>query len=95
MTSLPCHCCRHVEYLQEISCCFKQRDAAITLTIYGAVASYKVIKSFFVDSRGCSLGNSSTNILELTTTSCSLSQTVQRNALVDHGGFPLLAAIHW
>jgi hypothetical protein len=29
-TSLPCHHCRHVEYLQEISCCFKHCDAAMT-----------------------------------------------------------------
>ena len=32
-TSLPCHRRRHVEHLQEICCCFKQWDAAITSTI--------------------------------------------------------------
>jgi len=38
-TSLPCHRSRHVEYLQEIRCGFKQWDAAITSTIHASVAS--------------------------------------------------------
>jgi hypothetical protein len=41
---LSCHCSRHVEYLQEISCCFKQWDAAITSTRDTSVASCRVIK---------------------------------------------------
>jgi hypothetical protein len=66
-TSLPCHHCRHVEYLQEISCCFKHCDAAMTSTIDTSVASAKVIKACLVDSRGFFSGNSSTKLPELTT----------------------------
>jgi len=94
-TSLPCHSCRHVEYLQEISCCFKHWDAAMTSTIYASVASSKVIKACFVHSRGCFSGNSSAKMPELTTSWCSISRTVRTNALVDHGCFPLRAAINW
>jgi len=32
-TSLPCHCSKHVENLQDISCCFQQWDLATTSTI--------------------------------------------------------------
>jgi len=42
-TSLPCHISRHVENLQEISCCFWQWDSTITSTMYASVASSKVI----------------------------------------------------
>jgi len=58
------------------------------------VASSKVISAFFVHSRGCLLGNSSGKIPELTTSWCSILQTVRTNAFVDHAGFRLQAAIN-
>jgi hypothetical protein len=94
-TSLPCHRSRHVEYLQEISYCFKQWDAANTSTIYASVASSKMIKAWFVNSRGPVSRNWYTKILELTTALCSILRTMRTNALVDRAGFPLRAAIHW
>ena len=51
-TSLRCHCSRHDEYLQEISCCFKQWDAAITSIIYAFIASCRVINACFAHSLG-------------------------------------------
>jgi len=47
-TSLHCHRSRQVEYLQQISSCFKQWDAAITSTIYTTIASSKVTKAWFL-----------------------------------------------
>jgi hypothetical protein len=49
---LPCHCSRHVEYLPEISFCFKQRDVAITATKYSSVASTTLIMGCLVHSQG-------------------------------------------
>jgi len=54
-----------------------------------------VINIYFIHSRGCLSGNSSAKITELTTSFCSISQTVRTNAFIDHGGFPLRAAINW
>jgi len=79
-TSLPCHRSRHVEHLQEISCCFKQWDVAITSTMYASVASSKVITACFFHSRWCFSGNLCPEIPELTTSWCSISRTVQTNA---------------
>jgi len=95
MTFLPCHCSRQVEYLQEISCCFKQWDATITWTIYASVAFSKVINACFDQSLGSLSWNSSTKIPELMTSWCYISHTGRRNALFDHGGFPLQIAINW
>jgi len=53
-----------------------------------------MINACFVHSRGCSSGNSSTKIPELTTSCCSISRTVRTKTFVDHGGFPLRAAIN-
>ena len=94
-TSVPWHRCRPVQYQQEISCCCKHWDAAITLTIYTSVAWSKVIKACFVHSRRCFSGNSSEKMPELTTSWCSTLRTVQTNALVDPGCCLLLAAINW
>jgi len=93
--SLPCHRSRQVEYLHKISCCFKQSDAAITSTIYATVVSSKVITLWFVHSWGCLSRNSSTNIPELRISWCSILRTEWSNALVDLGGFQLLAGINW
>jgi len=57
------------------------------------VASSNVINACFVHSQGCWSGNSSAKIPELTTSWCSISRTVRTNDFVDHGGFPLRAAI--
>jgi hypothetical protein len=92
---MPCHCSRHVEYLQEISYRFTQWDAAITSTIYTSVASIKVIKSCFVHSWGCWSRKSCLKILAHTTSWCSISQTVRTNAFIDHGGFLIRAMINW
>jgi len=54
-----------------------------------------MIKACFVHSRGCLSENSSAKIPELITSWCSISWTVRTNAYVDHGGFPLRAAINW
>jgi len=58
------------------------------------VASSKVINACFIQSWGCLSGNSSAKIPELTTSWCSISLSVRTNAFVDHGGFPLGAAIN-
>jgi len=92
--SLPCHSCRHVENLQDISCCFEQWNSAVTFTIYPSVVSSKLIKACFVHSQGCLSGNSAAKIPELTTSWCSTSWTVWTIAFVGHGGFPLQAAIN-
>jgi len=92
-TSLPYHSCRHVENLQDISCCFEQRNSAVTSTIYRSIASFKVIKACFVHSLGGFSANSSAKAPELTTSWCLISRTVRRNAIVDHGSVLLRAAI--
>jgi len=94
-TSLPCYRSRHVEHLQDISCCFKHWEATITSTIYAAVASSKVIKTCFVPSRGCLSGDLSAKFPDLAASWCSISWTVWTNASVNHRGFPLWAAIDW
>jgi len=52
-----------------------------------------VIKACFVHSQGRLSGNSSAKIPELTSW-CSISRTVRTNAFVDHGSFPLGAAMN-
>jgi len=94
-TSLPSDSSRHVENLHAISCCFQQCDSAITTTLYTSIASSKVIEACCVHSWGCLWGNSSGHIPELTTSWCSISQTVWTNAFHDHAGFPLRAVINW
>ena len=69
--------------------------SAITSTIYTSVASSNVVEAWLVHSRGFISLNLSAKILELTTSSCSIMWTVQRNALVDHRGFRLRVAINW
>jgi len=95
MASVPCHRSRHVEFLQECSCCLNKWDVAITSTIYASVASLKVTKACFVHSWGCLSGNSSTNIPVLTKSWCSILQTEWTNTSVDDGGFLLQAVINW
>jgi len=94
-TSSPCHRNAHVEYVQDISCWFKQWDEAITSTIYGAVASSKVINGWFIHSQRHLRRHSCATISQLTTSWCWILRTVGTNALVDHGGFPLLVEIDW
>jgi len=53
-----------------------------------------VFKACFVHWRGCVLGHSYAKIPELTNSWCSIWRTVRMNSLVDHGGFPLCAAIN-
>jgi len=93
MSLLPSHRSMYVEYLQSMSSCFKEYDAAITLTIYTSVTSSIVIKACLVHSWGCLSRNLSIKIPELTTSWCSISRTVRTNALVNHEGFPLRPAI--
>ena len=62
--------------------------------IYASVASSKVITAFFVHFQGCFSRNLSVKMPELTTSWCSISRTVRTNAFVDHGGFPLRAAMN-
>jgi len=66
-SSLPCHSCRHVENLQEISCCTYRLDSAITSTMYASVASSNVVKACLVHSRRFSSLNSSAKIPQLAT----------------------------
>jgi len=66
-TFLPSHRSRHVEYLQAISCWFKQWDVGITSTIYAFVASSMVMNTCFVHSQGCLSPNWSDEIPEVTT----------------------------
>ena len=54
-----------------------------------------MIKVCSVHSRGWLLGSLSAENPELLTSWCSISRTVQTNALIDHGGFALWAAIDW
>jgi len=95
MTSLPGNCTKHVEYLQEISSCFKQWKAAITWKIYALVAASKMIKAGFVHSWGCLSWNLSAKMPELSKSWCLFLQTVRINALVNHGGFSLRAVDTW
>jgi len=53
-----------------------------------------VIKACFVHSWGRLSGNWSAKIPELTTSWCSISQTVWTIAFVDHGGFPVRVAMN-
>jgi len=80
---------------KEISCCIYMVDSAITSTIYASVASCNVVNVCLVHSRAFLSLNSSVEIPELTTSSCSISQTVRPNALVDDRCFPLWAARNW
>jgi hypothetical protein len=52
------------------------------------------INACFVHSRGCSFRNSSAKIPELITSWFSISRTVRTIAFLDHGGFPLRAAMN-
>jgi len=70
-------------------------DSAITSIIYHSIASSEVFKSYFVHSRGHLSPNLPANIPELRTSWCSISQTVQTHALVEHGGFLLCATMNW
>jgi len=54
----------------------------------------KVSKACFVHSRGYWSGNSSAKIPELTSSWCSISRTVRINTSVNHGGYPLQAAVN-
>ena len=58
---------RHIENLQQISCCFQKEDVAISTIIYDSIASSKVFKACFVHSWGPLSRNSSAKIPELTT----------------------------
>jgi len=68
---------------------------AVTSTIYTFVASSEGIKAYFVHSRGCLSPKSYPTMPELPTSWFSISQIVRTNALVDHGHFPVRAAINW
>jgi len=94
-TSLPCHSSKHVENLQDISCCFRKWESAITSTIYASVASSKVFKASLVHSRWRLSPNSSAKMPELTTSWCSIPCTVWTKAFVNHGGFSLRAVKYW
>jgi hypothetical protein len=67
----------------------------MTSTIYDSVAPSRVFKTCFVHSRGPSSWNWCAKISELTTSGCSISQTLRTNAFVNLGGFPLRTAINW
>jgi len=67
----------------------------MTSTIYASAASSEVTTDCFVHPWECLSRNSSAKIPELTTSWCSISQTVRTNALLDHGGFPFRAEINW
>jgi len=62
--------------------------------MYGSIASSMVINACFFHSRGCLSGNFFEKIPKLATSSCSISRTVRTKAFVDHGAFPLPAAIN-
>jgi len=95
LTSVPCHSSRHVEYLQEISYCFKQWYGASTLPINTSVATSEVIKACFVHSWGCLSGTWSAKIPQLATSWWSISRSEQAYALFILGCFPLRTAITW
>ena len=59
------------------------------------MASSKVFRACFVHSCGRLSRNSSAKIPKLATLWCSISRTVQTNALFDNGGLPLWEAINW
>jgi len=70
-------------------------DSAITSTIYDSIASSVVCKACFVHSQRRSSRNSYLTLPELRSSWCSISRTVRTYASVDHGCFPLRAAINW
>jgi len=94
-TSLPCHSCRHVEALQELSCCIYISDSAITSTIYTSIASSKVVTACSFHYRGCLWLNSYSKLPKFTSSRCLISRTVWTNAFVDHGGLHLWVAVNW
>jgi len=53
------------------------------------------MKACFIHLWGGLSGNSSAKIPELTTSWCSISLSVRKKAFLDHGGFPLRAAMNW
>jgi hypothetical protein len=70
-------------------------DLASTSTMYDSVAYSKVLKVCVLDSRWCLWWNSVAKIQELTTSLCSISQTVQTDAFADQGCFPSWEVINW
>ena len=54
-----------------------------------------VFKAWSITSRGRFSPNRSAKIPELKTSWCLISRAMRTDALVDHGGFLLQAAIHW
>jgi len=64
-------------------------------TIHASVAFCKVFKACYIHSRGCLSHHISSNIAELTLLWSLISRMVPTNALVEHGGFHLQAAILW
>jgi len=54
-----------------------------------------VVKACFVHSRGCISPKLSAKIIALTTSSCSISPAVLKNAMVDAGDFQSSAAKYW
>jgi len=94
-TSLPCPSSRHVEYLRDISCCFKRWNSAITSTIYSSIACSKLMKASLIHTWGCVSGDSSTKLPELTTSWCCILRTVRVIAFVTEGGFLIPAPMNW
>ena len=66
----------------------------MTSTIYARVASSQVSNACFIHCRRYLWWNLSGIIPEPTTSWCLMSRTMQQNALVDNGGFPLRAALN-
>jgi len=63
--------------------------------MYNSGAGSNIVKACPIHSRGCVALNSSAKYPQQTTSSCSISQTVRINTMVDHGGFQLQAAMNW
>ena len=70
LTSVHWHSGRHVDNLQQTSCCWTHWDLSTTTTIGVSIASSNVIMSCLIHFRWCSSGNSSVNMPEPTTSWC-------------------------
>ena len=92
---LNTHSSWNVENVKGISCSCWKWDSAITSTIYESLASSTVFTACFLHWWGCLSRNWYAKIPELSTSWCTILQSIQANTLVDPGGFPLWPAINW
>jgi len=91
---MPFHSSRHIENLQEISCCFKMWDLVITSTMYTSTASSKLFQACFVYLQAGFWVHSYANVHVLITLLCYISRNVWTHAFINNVYFPLQTLIN-